>query len=118
MVDCCTIAFGFVSNRCLVLGDDALLTLARPVKLFDFISFLKLEWFKRKESNESLLAPGPYSWGNLSERGRRQALAKCPGRLQLKHIFSAMHRCFASSEMPDRELELAVKAGRGAGREE
>ena len=118
MVDCCTIAFGFVSNCFLVLGDDALLTLARPVKLFDFISFLKLECFKRKESNESLLAPGPYSWGNLSERGRRQALAKCPCRLQLKHLLSAIHRCFASSEMPDRELELAVKAGRGAGREE
>jgi len=114
MVDCCTIVFGSVSNCCLVSGDDALLMLTRPVKLFDFISFLKLGCFKRKESNESLLAPGSYRVGNLSERGRRQALAKCPGRLQLKHLLSAMHRCFASSEMPDRELELALKAGRGA----
>jgi hypothetical protein len=115
MVDCCTIVFGFVSNCCLVSGDDALLMLTRPVKLFDFISFLKLGCFKRKESNESLLAPGSYMAGNLSELGKRQVLILWPWRLQLKHRRSARQRCLASSESPERGGR-GVKAGREAER--
>ena len=96
--------------------DCLLVTLiSRPVKIFDSFSYLKLGCFKRKESQKSLLAPGSYMAGNLSELGRRQVLTLCPGRLQLKQRRSAKQRCFASSEITERGGR-GVKAGRGAER--
>ncbi len=55
------------------VANGLLVTLiSRPVKTFD--SYLKLGCFKRKESQKSLIAPGSYMAGNLSELGKRQVL--------------------------------------------
>jgi hypothetical protein len=64
------------ASLCVVKVVDCLLVtlISRPVKIFDFFSYSRLGCFKRKESQKSLLAPGFYMAGNLSELGKRQVL--------------------------------------------
>jgi len=109
-------AYRLASSFVVEVVDCLLVTLiSRPVKTFDSFSYLKLGCFKRKESQKSLLAPGSYMAGNLSELGKRQVLILWPWRLQLKHRRSARQRCLASSEITERGGR-GVKAGREAER--
>ncbi len=87
-IDACRLASSFVVE----VVDGLLATLiSQPVKIFDSFSYLNLVVSKER-SQKSLLAPGSYMAGNLSELGKRQLLILWPGRLQLKHRRLARQR--------------------------